>query len=225
MKALFVTLAASLMFVLSGCSAAPIGYDAVKSAKEKYETLDSARVVMEDISTGAQLMEFTFRINKRDEMEFTYSDGKNSAYSDGAEFFYRQDGEEKWTAIGPSDENYVYNVYNRSYRYPYAQGSIFFLDGTSVENGSVISGDGDTVVTYVYDADRLNKNAVSILDNVSSFSSLTAEYRINNDGYLVSFTESGRVTDADGNESSVDIRISVYDMNGVDFIERPDIIL
>lgn len=225
MKALFVTLAASLMFVLSGCSAAPIGYDAVKSAKEKYETLDSARVVMEDISTGAQLMEFTFRINKRDEMEFAYSDGKNSAYSDGAEFFYRQDGEEKWTVIGPSDENYVYNVYNRSYRYPYAQGSIFFLDGTSVENGSVISGDGDTVVTYVYDADRLNKNAVSILDNVSSFSSLTAEYRINNDGYLVSFTESGRVTDADGNESSVDIRISVYDMNGVDFIEKPDIIL
>lgn len=225
MKALFVTLAASLMFVLSGCTAAPIGYDAVKSAKEKYETLDSARVVMEDISTGARLMEFTFRINKRDEMEFTYSDGKNSAYSDGAEFFYRQDGEEKWTVIGPSDENYVYNVYNRSYRYPYAQGSIFFLDGTSVESGSVVGVDGDTVVTYVYDANRLNKNAVSILDNVSSFSSLTAEYRINNDGYPVSFTESGRVIDADGNESSVDIRITIYDMNGVDFIEKPDTIL
>lgn len=224
MKALFVTVIAALI-LLSGCSAAPPGYDEVKSAKDKYETLDSARVVMEDMSTGTQLMEFSFRINKKDEMEFVYSDGANMAYSDGAEFFYKTDDAESWTVIGPSDEGYVYNVYNRSYRYPYAEGRIFFLDGTSVENASVISGDGDTVVTYQYNADRLNKNSVAILDNVSSFSSLTAVYRINSDGYIVEFTEQGRVTDADGNESDVDIRISVYDMNSIDYIERPDISL
>lgn len=224
MKVLFVAATAALL-LLSGCSAALIGYNEVKTAKEKYETLDSARIVMEDMSTGAQLMEFTFMINKKDEMEFVYSDGANMAYSDGAEFFYKTDGDEKWTVIGPSDEGYVYNVYNRSYRYPYAEGSIFFLDGTSVENGSVISGDGDTVVTYTYDADRLNKNSVGILDNVSSFSSLTASYRINSDGFITEFTEKGRVTDADGSESDVDIRISVYDMNSVGYIEKPDILL
>lgn len=225
MKALVISLIAAFALVFSGCSAiAPEGYQAVKAAKEKYESLDSARVVMEDISEGATLMEFSFYVNGKDEMVFSYSGGGEYAYSDGAEFFYKTAGAEEWEIIGPGDEGYIYNIYNREYRYPYARGSIFFLDGTSVESASVIgSADGPMSVTYVYDADKLNKNSVSGLENVSSFSSLTVTYTIDGDGCITEFTETGRVTDSDGVESDFNIRISVYDMNGITEIPRPDI--
>lgn len=225
MKALVISLAAALALLFSGCTAAmPDGYNAVKSAKEKYEALDSARVVMEDISTGEQLMEFSFYINGKDEMVLSYSGGGEYAYSDGAEFFYKTADAEEWEIIGPGDEGYIYNIYNREYRYPYARGSIFFLDGTSVESAAVIGGqDGPLTVTYVYDPERLNENAVSVLENVSSFSSLTVTYSIDAEGYITEFTEKGRVTDSEGAESDVDIRISVYDINSITDIPRPEI--
>ncbi len=214
-----------LVVLLCGCSARPDGYDSVKKAKELFEKLDSARVIMEDISAGERLMEFSFYINEKGEMIFSYlgrsADGEERCYSNGAEFYYKTAGSGEWEVIGPADENYYYNIYTRDYRYPYARGSIFFLDGTSVETADVIEESGKTVIVYSYDPEKLNSYAVSLLDNVSSFSELTVSYTIDEKGYITEFTERGTVTDTNGQKSSVDLRIIVDNMNEIYEIETP----
>lgn len=225
MRKIFALTAVSGALLLCGCSAKPEGYDSVKRAKELFETLDSARVVMEDISAGERLMEFSFYINENDEMIFSYvgrsEDGEERCYGNGAEFWYKTADSADWEVIGPADENYYYNIYTRDYRYPYTRGSIFFLDGTSVDTASVTEEEGATAIIYYYDPDKLNSYAVSLLDNVSSFSSLTATYVLDENGYITEFVEYGTVTGADGSESDVSLRITVEDMNGIHEIEAP----
>ena len=77
------------------------------------------------------------------------------------------------------------------------------------------------VIVYSYDPDKLNSYAVGLLDNVSSFSELTASYVIDENGYITEFTEQGTVTDANGEKSSVDLRIIVDNMNEIYEIEAP----
>lgn len=215
------------LLTLGGCTASmPEGYETVRSAKEKYETLDSGRAVMTDLSTGEQIMEFTFFINQKDEMILSYygKDGENEmyAYSNGAEYFYKDAGDELWSVIASNDENYIYNIYNREYRYPYADGGIFFLDGTSVESASVtLNDDGSCVVEYVYDADKLSRSTKGILEDVESFTSLTTTFSINADGFITEFIESGTVTDTNGVTRDVDMSISIDMMNEVYDIPYP----
>ncbi|MGN1120185.1 MAG: hypothetical protein ACI4Q4_07485 [Oscillospiraceae bacterium] len=213
--------------LLSGCiqKTAP-GFSEVKSAKERYESLDSAHITMTDLDTGLEMMEFSFYFNKDDEMIFSYCavDGEKTeqAYSDGAQFFYKTADEDGWRVIKSDDESYLYNLYTRTYRYPYARGSIFFLDGTSVSESNIAeAADGGKTITYVYDPDGLNSYAAGRLDNVSNFSALTAEYVLDAQGYIVSFTETGTVTDAEGQPADVNIRITVDSMNEVYEIPYP----
>ena len=224
-------LSASVMIAtlvsLTGCAHnMPDGYETVKNAKELYETLDSAHVVMLDQNNGEQLMDFSFYLNKNDEMVFTYhgtsENGDEFAYSDGAEFFYKEAGAEGWHVIGSADEQYIYNVYNKKYRYPYATGNIFFLDATSVQNASVtILDDGSQLIEYTYDAEKLNSYAAEKLENVSEFKELTTTFSINSDGFIKKFTEVGAVIDEQGNNTEVNISIEVDKMNNVYEIPYP----
>ena len=226
-RSALAAIAAASLISLSGCVAAmPEGYDTVKAAKQKYETLDSGRAIMTDLSTGEQIMEFSFFINAKDEMILSYygKDGENEmyAYSNGAEYFYKDAGNEMWSVISADDENYIYNIYNREYRYPYADGGIFFLDGTSVESASVTQNDdGSMLVEYTYDAEKLNESTKGILDDVSGFSSLSTSYYINADGYITEFVENGTVTNSDGVVHDVNMKISVDMMNEVYDIPYP----
>ncbi len=228
MKKILLALAASVSLIaLSGCSAEmPEGYDAVKAAKAKYNALDSAHTTMTDLTTDELIMDFSFYINNRDEMILSYygKDGSNEmyAYSDGGQYFYKEPGKDMWSVISSSDEEYLYNIYNRENRYPYADGGIFFLDGSSVAKASVTSeADGSTIVYYVYDAEKLNRSTQGILENVDSFSSLETTFEINSDGYIVSFTETGTVKDTEGVTYDVNMCIKVDSMNAVYEIPYP----
>lgn len=219
--------AIAAVICMSGCIAQmPDGYNDVKAAKENYEKLNSAHTTMIDLSTGDKIMDFSFYINNSGEMILSYygKDGADEmyAYSNGAEYFYKDAGDELWSVIGADDESYIYNIYNREYRYPYADGGIFFLDGGSVESFSVADKpDGGCTIVYVYDADKLNASAVEMLDGVSGFDSLETTFEINADGYITDFTEKGTVTDADGVSHDVNMRISVDMMNEVYEIPYP----
>lgn len=228
MKKVFLALTAALgLLALSGCTAKmPEGYDTVKAAKAKYNALDSAHTTMTDLSSGELIMDFSFYINSDDEMILNYygKDGGDEmyAYSDGAQYFYKEPGKDMWSVISSSDEDYLYNIYNRENRYPYADGGIFFLDGGSVSEASVsIEADGSTIVTYVYDPEKLNQSTQGILEDVSSFESLETTFEINEDGYIISFTEIGTVTDTEGVTRDVNMRICVDMINEVYDIPYP----
>lgn len=213
---------------LSGCSAQlPDGYAQFTAAREKYETLDSAKVTMTDTSTGEQVMEFSFYFTGNDEMVLSYYscwDGKiQQAYSDGAEFFYKDAGDEKWTVIGTGDDGYIYNVYNRKYRYPYAEGRMFFLAAEAVSQAVVIeSDDGPTSITYTYDPEKLNSASMpGVEEEISKFEALSTTLLINSDGVPTRFTEDGTVTTVSGETLSMSMQIDVTDINEVFEIPYP----
>lgn len=225
---IFAALLAALAIALAcGCAlSVPEGFSEVKRAKELYEKLDSGRLTMTDAASGETLMEFAFIINKKDEMIFSYlsqdESGTEGAYSDGAQFFYKNRDEEKWHIISAEDESYLYNLYSKTYRYPYARGSVFFLDGTSVANAQVTeNADGSLTVRYDYDPERLNKNAAEQLDGVSEFFALSAVYEIAADGCMKSFTETGSVANEQGVRSDISITLAVSDPNNVYDIPSP----
>ena len=224
-RLLFATVVLAVL-MLGGCAEMPDGYDTVKAAKEKYASLDSVKTVMTDLTTGEQIMEFSFFFNSNDEMVLNYygKDGGDEmyAYSNGAEYFYKEPGAEMWSVIGADDESYIYNLYNREYRYPYAEGGIFFLDAGSVETASVVTGaDGSCVVTYTYDADKLNDSTKGMLEGVESFSALETVFEIDKDGFITEFTETGIVTNDDGETCDVNMCISVSMMNEIHDIPYP----
>ncbi|MDE6728403.1 MAG: hypothetical protein K2J80_10770 [Oscillospiraceae bacterium] len=199
----------------------PDGFNEIKKARGRDEKLDSARLVMTDASSGEIMMSFCFYINSDNEMILDYDDPRDDlhAYSDGKQYYYKSGGE--WTAITPKDEEYIHNIYNRKYRYPYARGTVFFLDGTAVSEATVTENGGVKTITYVYDCEKLNESSVKKLDNVSAFSKLTCVYTLNDDGYLTRFAEKGSITDADGVAADVDILLEVTDMNDVRSIDIP----
>ena len=228
MKKAFLTAAALVsLLTFSGCTPSmPDGYETVRAAKDKYETLDSARAIMTDLSTGEQIMEFTFFINQKDEMILSYygKDGGDEmyAYSNGAEYFYKDAGDELWSVIASSDENYIYNIYNREYRYPYADGGIFFLDGGSVEGAEISqNSDGSYIIEYTYDTDKLNSSTKGILEGVESFTALTTTFNIDPDGFITEFVEEGTVTDTDGVTRDVNMSIKIDMMNEIYDIPYP----
>lgn len=226
-KLISAAAAAACCVMLVACSAdLPEGYDKFTAAREKYEKLDSARVTMTDLDSGSEIMEFSFYFNGSDEMVFSYYgcwDGEvQQAYSDGAEFFYKEDGDEKWSVISSADENYVYNVYNRGYRYPYAEGRIFFLAGEAVASAEVTESNGVTSICYVYDTDKLNSASMpGVQEEISRFSELTTTLNIGADGIVQDFIESGTVTTVTGEILTLNMMITVSDVNEIFDVANP----
>lgn len=222
--AVFIFLSVGLS--LCGCFAElPAGYNEFTNARKAYEKLDSAEVFMTNLDTGEKIMEFSFYFTPKDEMVFSYygcMDGEEQrAYSDGAEFFYKESNDKKWNVISSGDDSYIYNIYNRKYRYPYAEGRIFFLAAEAVEQAD-ISQNGGTEITYIYNPEKLNNMQMpGISQDISRFSALATVMKIGSDGIVQSFTERGTVTTAGGEELTLNMEISVQNPNNVSEIICP----
>ncbi len=211
--------AAVLLSVLTGCAAKlPEGCRQFTEARDAYERLDSAMVTMTDLDTGERVMEFSFYFTQKDEMVLSYYgcwDGEvQQAYSDGAEFFYKESGDEKWSVIDSDDENYIYNIYNRKYRYPYAEGRMFFLAAEAVEEAQVSHEGGGTRITYIYDPEKLNQASMpGVEESIQDFSALTTVMKIGADGIVDSFTEMGTVTSVSGETVTLNMEITIDKAN------------
>ena len=171
-------------------------------------------------------MEFSFYFTGNDEMVLSYygcwNGEEQQAYSNGAEFFYKESGDEKWSVIGSSDENYIYNIYNREYRYPYAEGRVFLIAAEAVESAEVSESDGATSIKYVYDTEKLNSVSMpGVEEEISDFSALTTTLYIGADGIVKDFIESGTVTTVSGETLTLNMKITVSDVNKVFEIKNP----
>ena len=72
-KTIAAVFAAVSISLAAGCAVnLPAGYDKFTAAREKYETLSSGRVTMTDLTTGDEIMRFSFYFNVNDEMVFSY---------------------------------------------------------------------------------------------------------------------------------------------------------
>ena len=216
-KILLVFIVIFIPLVLSSCGEkqddAP-GAELIKSAKEAYEKLDSARLVIKDCDSGEVKQEFIFRYEGN---VLTYSfksvssSGVYCEYNDGKSLQIENGGEVK-TYKWPSGN---FKKYKRSKTHPNASGGIFFYEPSCISKVSVNpSGDG-TMVDYEYDVKSLSKK-MQTSTSEGKMTAFQTRYIFDGDGNFSMLYETSTFGDAVHTYT-----IEILDKNAVEKVENP----
>lgn len=201
---------------LTGCSLQKeydlCGKDRIEALRAEAAQWESGRYLFTDLSTGEMNQAFSFRyeadgsqtclyelvIGQRYDIEY-YGGGKNYKRNAG-----------NVSVIKEGEEGYV--SYSRENPHPYSTGDLlFYVNLYTASSSERTDEDGNTVYTYIYDTEKLNK-ALGM-----SFTAFSTEYVFSSDGTFLYFTQTN--SDSDGSYS---YRIDVIDINAVDVIEDPE---
>ena len=201
---------------LTGCSLQKeydlCGKDKVEALRAEAANWESGRYLFTDISTDEMYQAFSFRyeadgsqtclyervIGTRYDLEY-YGGGKNYTRNAGVV-----------SVIKEGEEGYV--SYSRENPHSYSTGDLlFYVNLYTASSYESTDEDGNTVYTYIYDTEKMNK-AVG-----TSLTGFSTEYVFDKDGKFLYFTQTN--SDSDGSYS---YRIDVVDINAVDVIEDPE---
>lgn len=195
LKHISILLTISLALLLSSCSLAPVeGEELIEAARDAYTALDSAKVEIVNADTGEVEQEFIFRYDEKDYLTYYYyginGDDIYQQYNNAFEQFTNDCGELSYIHSGAKD----FQRYVRGERltYAYADRGLIAFQKAAVQTATVEDIDGKTVVTHIYNVDKL-KGA----DNVKEFSVV---YYFNADGSLDTFTENTTMATENGDE-------------------------
>lgn len=218
MKAKLISLILIIVYTatLSGCSSAPVeGEELIESARDSYTALDSARVDVVNALTGEVEQHFVFKYDERDFLTYYYyginGDEVYQQYNNAFEEFTNNCGELSYLHNGEKG----FNRYIRGERltYAYADRGLIVFQKSAVKTATAeTSEDGSTVVTHVYNVDKL-----SGADGVTEFSVV---YYFNKDGELETFFENSKMK-VDGEIKEFSYEIVIYDENAVDKVDCP----
>ena len=215
-KILLCTLCVMVLSVLfSACifESEPIdGEELVFAARDKYESYDSAKVLITNEDTDEVEQTFVFKYDEKDSLTYLYEGGYEDEnyiqYNNGFECFTEQNGEYTFSQHGDDE----FEAYNRDSKHPQASGAYFPFDKGAIEEAVKSEENGETVYTYVYDPNSFDSDA-----GVSEFSVV---YHFDHDGNLLYFEEMS-VVEADGEKSDHAYKIEITEINKVDEIENP----
>ena len=213
-RAVLAAFAAAAM--LSGCNEAEdkAGGLLVKQAREDYASLNSARVVMTDMSTGEEAQCFTFKYDEKDTLIFSYygkSDNSEYAqYNNGIECFTYENGEVSHVTKG--DKNFV--KYTRDMKHPQADEGLLIYTPASITSAKEETVDGGIKVTHVYDVGKIGAKAEK--GEVTGFET---EYFFDGDGSLEYFTETTEA-DVEGKSETYVYKVEITEKNSVDTVEN-----
>ena len=216
MKKLFV--AAMVIFAVGLSACGKVGDKAggalIKQAREEYTSLDSARVVMTDMSTGEEAQSFTFKYDEKDTLVYSYygksANSEYAQYNNGLESFTYENG--KVSHMSKGDADFV--RYTRKLPHPQADAGLLIYSPENITEAKEETVDGGIKVTHVYDAEKIGAQVEE-----GSVKGFRAEYMFDNDGKLKYFDE---ITDAENNGSAVtyDYRVEITQQNSVDTVEN-----
>ena len=199
----------------SGCSGEDkAGGLLIKQAREEYTSLNSARVIMTDMSTGEEAQSFTFKYDEKDVLVFSYygksENNEYAQFNNGMECFTYENGELDYSKKG--DEDFV--RYTRKMPHPQADAGLLIYDPQRITSAREETVDGGIKVTHVYDADMIGAKVEE--GTVTGF---TAEYFFDGDGGLEYFTETTEA-DNDGKHETYSYRIDITERNSVGTVEN-----
>lgn len=217
---LMVLLCFSFLF----CSCGKIdleGYELIRSAQDEFEKLTSGHITVTDLEKCLLTQELTFKINSENRMMYNYfgTDGElyYFEYHNGTELYWTSDRAADWNIEGLGGENFV--LYTDAARHPLAKKGLFFVSPDSVSEATV-SVDGEiTTITYIYDTQKLNKNAETLLAGLGTLDGFSTEYVIEN-GRFKSILEKGFLT-KDGVLTEVNYLVSIDEENSVNSVDLP----
>ena len=215
-RALALVMCLCIFVALAACGKPDIiGNNLVMQAREDYEKLDSAQVVMTDTETGETVQTFTFKYSSKGVL--TYKDWK---LVDGEEVIEYNDGETnvdfkdgKYYQYGSGDKKFL--KYTRTRPHKKAQ-DIMLTYIPSAITGARMQHVGDKdEVTHIYDVSKVSP-AVPEGAQATGFA---VQYVFRKSGELEYFTET-TIYELDGKESRVEYKTEITQKNAVDEIEN-----
>lgn len=221
-KILYAITALLMCLTLCSCNSIDLeGYDVISAARDEYEKLQSAHITVTNLEKNMITQELTFKINPEKRMTYNYygTDGNvvYYEYHDGTELYWTSDITADWNVEGLAGENYV--MYTDTARHPLAKKGAFFVNPASVSEATVSVNGDTTVITYVYDTEKLNKNAQTLLSELGQLDGFLTEYTIVN-GQFKKLLEKGFLT-KDGVLTEVNYLVEVSEENAVPSIDMP----
>lgn len=215
-RALALVMCLCIFVSLAACGKPDIiGNNLVMQAREDYEKLDSAQVVMTDTETGETVQTFTFKYSSKGVL--TYKDWKLVdgeeviEYNDGETNVYFKDG--KYYQYGSGDKKFL--KYTRTRPHKKAQ-DIMLTYIPSAITGARMQHVGDKdEVTHIYDVSKVSP-AVPEGAQATGFA---VQYVFRKSGELEYFTET-TIYELDGKESRVEYKTEITQKNAVDEIEN-----
>ncbi|MBO5575657.1 MAG: hypothetical protein J5956_05090 [Ruminococcus sp.] len=191
-----------------------VGDNLIMQAREDFEALDSAKVIMTNTDTDKQEQVFTF---KYEGDTLVYSDVRNvddkisSEYNNGEVNIYYQG--EKYYQYEPGDEKF--KKYTRSDKHKKAQDDMITYIPSAVTDAKMLNKDDKIEITHVYNVETV-KPAVPEGAQATGFA---VRYLFDSDGKLESFTES-TIYELEGQEHRVVYRTEITEKNSVEKVQE-----
>lgn len=213
-KSTVLLIFAAAVVSLSGCQMGePLeGEDLVLAAREKYESYDSAEVVITNADTSKVEQTFIFKYDEKDSLTYLYTGGYENEsyiqYNNGFECFTEQNGEYSFSQRGDTD----FEAYNRDSKHPQTSGAYLPFDRGAIIKTEKIKEDGKTAYIYTYDPDSFEEES-----NVEAFE---VEYYFGESGDLIYFVETSEIADGD-KTTRHEYKIEITNINSVKEIENP----
>ena len=215
-KALALLVCVCVMLGLAGCGKPDIvGDHLVMQAREDYEKLDSAQVVMTNSETDKVEYTFTFKyssdgvltykewklISEEESME--YNNGKTNVFYQNGKYYQYNEGDEK------------FEKYTRSNKPKKARDTMITYIPSAITDAKMEKVDGKDEVTHVYDVEKVNP---TVPDGAKA-TGFAVRFVFDKKGKLEYFTET-TIYEKDGKEKRIAYKTEIKDKNSVGEIEN-----
>ncbi len=204
-----------VLLCFSGCGNPDIvGDNLVMQAREDFEQLDSAQVVMTNTDTDKVEQIFTYRY---DDGVLIYKDwklidGKESVeFNDGEQNVYLQDG--KYYQYKQGDDKFI--KYTRTKKHKKTQDLMLTYIPSAITDAKMERVDGKDEVTHIYDISKVNP---TVPDGAEA-TGFAVRFVFDKNGKLDYFTET-TLYKKDGKELRLAYKTEIKDKNSVDKIEN-----
>lgn len=205
-----------LTLCLFGCGKPDIvGDNLVMQAREDFEQLDSASIVMTNLDTDKAEQIFTFKYSSDNVL--TYTDWKlidgvqSNEYNDGEVNVYFRDG--KYYQYHKGDDKFV--KYTRTQRHKKTQDQMITYIPSAITEAKMKKVDGKDELTHIYDVNKVNP---AVPDGAKA-TGFAVRFVFDKNGKLEYFTET-TICEKDGKETRFAYKTEIKDKNKVGEIEN-----
>lgn len=215
-RALALILCICMLACLSGCGKPDIvGDNLVMQAREDFEKLDSAQIVMTNTDTDKVEQTFTF---KYEDGVLVYKDWKlvdgkeNIEYNDGEVNVYYQN--EKYYQYTKGDDKFL--KFTRTNTHKKTQDTMLTYIPSAITDAKMEKVGGKEEITHVYDVSKVNPTVPKDTE-VTGFA---VRFVFDEDDKLEYFTETTLYKTKDGTEHRLAYKTEIKDKNSVGEIEN-----
>ena len=215
-RALALILCICIFACFSGCGKPDIvGDNLVMQAREDFEKLDSAQIVMTNTDTDKVEQTFTF---KYDDGVLIYKDWKlvdgkeNIEFNNGEVNVYYQN--EKYYQYTKDDDKFI--KYTRNKTHKKTQDAMLTYIPSAITDAQLKKGDGSKELTHVYDVTKVNPT----VPKDAEATGFAVKFVFDSRDKLEYFTETTLYKTKDGTEHRLSYKTEIKDKNSVGEIEN-----